>query len=291
MEVTPMRRTGSLVAFLVLLVLGGAAPAGDTPAPAPPAGTKENTPPAGTEPAMASSLPKEARTIRLTGRLPFFEPGDETDAELSIEFALYTSPSGGVPFWRETRKVLVRKGEVELRLGEATPLPDAAFTETFRYVGLRFEGEAELSPRFPVECCLWAHGDGDYAAPSPAPPARTTPGPLVPLGPEARAAVEATPRPAATWVEAALAAAREGRRLPTAEEWAAAAAAGEAGGFHGITGHYEWVAPFVYSAQGHLRELLIYRGKPNGCSEEELSPSMNAFPYRLAADLAVKGRQ
>ena len=47
-----------------------------------------------------------------------------------------------------------------------------------------------------------------------------------------------------------------------------------------MTGHYEWVIPWVYEPSIHARFHELYRGKPVACYYEELSP-VNAYPFRL----------
>ncbi len=47
-----------------------------------------------------------------------------------------------------------------------------------------------------------------------------------------------------------------------------------------MTGHYEWVIPWVYEPTIHSRFHELYRGKSVACYYEELSP-MNDYPFRL----------
>ena len=266
----------------------------DEPPADPRAEPAQNRPHEGTGEAAGGSVPASMRTIRLSGRLPFLDPVDKVDDEFDMEFVLYASPLGGKVLWREKQRVVVRASEAEVGLGSVVPLPDDAFTRTFRFVGIRIDGGEELLPRWPIETCVRANGDADgsdgYAhdvsAPADLAPGAAIPeAKLRPVPDRAGLEMDLQLRPAASWLEAAQQAARSGARLATAEEWLAAFDAREKAGFTRMTGHYEWVQPFVFSHASKVKNIVAYAGKLSGCSSEELSPSLNKFPYRVVKDV------
>jgi hypothetical protein len=262
---------------------GETAPAASA-SPAPPASPGASGP---TE-AAAPLRDIAHRSVRLSGKMPFLEPDGPAEMTFEAEFTLYTSPVGGRPLWSERRKVTSRASMVEVRLGEVVPMPEEAMTATFRFIGFRFGDGPEVTPRYPIESLVWASatGDGGYARLPPASAIAQGDPPLAPSG-AGGVLLETNPRPPLAWIEAARAAERAGRRLPTLEEWLAARAAGERAGFRETDGHYEWVQAFVYAVQSHTPGIASYRGKPNGCSGEELSPTLNRYHFRCARERAA----
>jgi hypothetical protein len=95
-------------------------------------------------------------------------------------------------------------------------------------------------------------------------------------------AIERNPRSPTTWLQAERAAAQLGARLPTFQEWYAAVDGPARAQLEQVTGHYEWVIPWVYDPQIHSRMEELYRGKPVACYYNELSPQHD-YPYRLVA--------
>jgi hypothetical protein len=289
-----MRFTANRILLCCALALPLRALADEPTAPAAPAPAPVRH--EGTGDAAPGSVPASMKTIRLSGRLPFLDPAEKVDDELDMEFVLYASPLGGKVLWTEKQHVVVRAGEADVKLGSVTPLPDDAFTRTFRFVAIKVNGGEELLPRWPIETCVRANGDADgadgygHGADAPADLAEGAPVPemkLAALPGRPGVEMDRSVRPATSWLEAAQAAARAGARLPTAEEWLAAFNARDAAGFGRMTGHYEWVQPFVFSHASKVSNIAAYAGKLNGCSSEELSPSLNKFPYRIVKDVAA----
>ena len=90
------------------------------------------------------------------GRLtdPLGEPVEDTT--YSVEFRLYTAPSGGSPFWSEPQSVKTRGGLFSTLLGSVTPIgsvPDAGTA----YLGVSISGGAELSPRLRIVSAAYAY--------------------------------------------------------------------------------------------------------------------------------------
>jgi hypothetical protein len=79
-----------------------------------------------------------------------------TDTTHSINFRLYTVPSGGSPYWNETQIVRTRGGLFSTLLGSVTPVgtvPDAGAL----YLGMAVGGGAELAPRVRIASVPYAY--------------------------------------------------------------------------------------------------------------------------------------
>lgn len=223
--------------------------------------------------------------------LPRVTWGSETD----ITFELYRSPTGGSPFWTESRTVSVEKNnaEVTVDLGEKERLPNEAFTTSFRFLSILHNG-FELGPRKQVASVVYVASEYelDYTqenylekslipaikAAKEAPGRESSLDKLVDCG---TVNMETHPRMPGTWLEAEAEAAKLDARLPTFQEWYGAYDGEPAKKLSTMEGHYEWVIPWVYEPQIHQRLHELYRGKPVACYYNELSP-MNKYPYRLA---------
>lgn len=113
------------------------------------------------------------RMLSFQGRLTDTLGIPVPDTTHSVAFRLYPVPTGGSPFWSETRSVRTRAGLFSLLLGEVTPVsavPDGGAL----YVGMAVAGGAELVPRLRIASaayafkaetanCALAGGTGDNA--------------------------------------------------------------------------------------------------------------------------------
>lgn len=252
------------------------------------------------------SAPTSSRVIQYRGPMPLL-PDEARDGEVSLNFELYRSPTGGVPFWSETRVVTVRDRWVEVDLGEVEQLPDEAFDTPFRFLSI-WHGDVEFKPRKQVVSVAYVaatrdeyasgavvatpgFGDAGVAGEYPGGSASAVAAKPQPLGATVAVgdvSIEVAARAATHWLGAEQAAAAAGGRLPTFEEWYAAVDGSARAHLRDITGHYEWVIPWVYEPQIHARMHELYRGKPVACYYNELSPQ-HAYPYRLVALEAVQG--
>ena len=78
------------------------------------------------------------------------------DGDYSVQFRLYTSPSGGSSFWNETQTVATKGGLFSILLGSVTPIgsmPDAGAV----YLGMAVGGGAELTPRLGIAAAAYAY--------------------------------------------------------------------------------------------------------------------------------------
>ena len=232
------------------------------------------------------------RVIQYRGPMPLL--GKESwGREIELKFDLYRSPTGGTPFWTESRRVRVAAdGFISVDLGQAEPLPDEAFTTPFRFLSISHD-KIEFVPRKHVVSVVYVASSDEAgvskelyaertvsaakAAAAEAPDRENRLDRLVPCG---GFAMETHPRAAATWLEAVKTATRLKAQLPTFDQWYGAYDGKEAKELVGLAGHYEWVVPWVYEPSIHSRMQELYRGKPVACYYNELSP-MNAYPFRL----------
>lgn len=232
------------------------------------------------------------RIIQYRGPMPMLDK-EFWGHEVNLRFEIYRSPNGGVPFWAETRRVPVqRDGWVSVDLGQVEPLPDEAFTTPFRFLSI-WKDREEFIPRKQIANLVYVASPYEKdaskenyvqlalvaarAAAAQAPNRNNRLDTLVNCG---AYALEAHPRFPTNWLAAAETAARLGAHLPTFEEWYGAYDGKAGKNLMAMTGHYEWVVPWVYEPSIHARMHELYRGKPVACYYNELSP-LNAYPFRL----------
>ena len=66
----------------------------------------------------------------------------------SVEFSIYDALAGGNLKWSETQSVTTNAGGVfNVVLGSSNPIPDTAFADTLRYLGIKVGGDPEMTPR------------------------------------------------------------------------------------------------------------------------------------------------
>src|SRR4030065_1761364 len=67
---------------------------------------------------------------------------------VSVEFKIYAVPAGGTAYWSETQSVTTNAGGVfNVLLGLSIPIPDSAFDDTVRYLGINVGTDGEMNPR------------------------------------------------------------------------------------------------------------------------------------------------
>ena len=232
------------------------------------------------------------RIIQYRGPLPLLGK-DSWGHEVELKFELYRSPTGGTPFWSESRRVQVSAdGMARVDLGQVERLPDEAFKTPFRFLSI-WHDKTEFVPRKQVVSVVYVASTDEsgvskdrYAEQGLAIAAGAvgqTPGGEKPLDALIRCgdfSMETHSRPPATWLEAMEMADRMGAQMPNFDEWYAAYDGQESKSFSGMVGHYEWVIPWVYEPAIHARMHELYRGKTVACYYNELSP-LNHYSFRL----------
>ena len=110
--------------------------------------------------AHASTPP---RVLTEEGRLAGADGTPSTGAA-TLTFAVYDAPTGGTALWSETQTVtLGAGGYFAAQLGLGLPLPAEAFDGPTRYLGIRVDGEAEMTPRQVVSSVPYALLAGDVS--------------------------------------------------------------------------------------------------------------------------------
>jgi hypothetical protein len=67
--------------------------------------------------------------------------------KVTLTFALYFTPVGGRPLWQERHTLTPVNGAFSIMLGEARAFPPAVFDGGPLYLGVRLNGDAEVTPR------------------------------------------------------------------------------------------------------------------------------------------------
>ena len=195
-----------------------------------------------------------------------------------IDFRIYLSPQGGDAVWKETRTVEVRRGRIDIVLGEKNPIPWEIHEATFKFLGASVNKKREVYPRFAIVNVV-------YVSPKEALLASAEPegSPADARGPaySSRAIVENATEEACSWREASVRARARGGELPSYRDWYhALETCGEAH-LAERSGHYEWVRPWVYDTASHGRYNAFFRGRFQGCDYMDLSPE-KSYAWRLS---------
>jgi hypothetical protein len=175
----------------------------------------------------SAPAPDEPRVgIRFEGLLPGTND-PKLEGEFGVEFRIYLSPQGGDAVWRESQRVRVTRGRMDVVLGATTPVPMKIHEATFKFLGAAVEGGREVYPRFTIVNTVYASpeevariGSGDSTALDAKPARAGQPGLYASPGATVGERTEA----ARTWKQALLAARASGGDLPDYEDWYAALA-------------------------------------------------------------------
>jgi len=65
----------------------------------------------------------------------------------SVRFRIYDDPNAGNVLWSESTSVSTNNGLFSVLLGALTPVPDTAFNNPDRWLGIKVGGDAEMTPR------------------------------------------------------------------------------------------------------------------------------------------------
>ncbi|MCI0330449.1 MAG: tail fiber domain-containing protein [candidate division Zixibacteria bacterium] len=65
----------------------------------------------------------------------------------SVIFTIYDDPAAGNVLWAETTSVSTTSGLFTVLLGSTNPVPDSAFRDTTRYLGIKVGADPEMTPR------------------------------------------------------------------------------------------------------------------------------------------------
>ncbi len=65
----------------------------------------------------------------------------------TVVFTIYDAATGGTVIWTESQSVTTSGGIFAVLLGSTTPITDAVFTATTRYLGIKVGADPEMTPR------------------------------------------------------------------------------------------------------------------------------------------------
>ena len=86
--------------------------------------------------------------INYQGTLLNQSTGDPVpDGQYSIVFSIHSNSTGGSHLWQETQSATVHDGLFSVMLGNVTPLAASLFDGSPRYLGIKVEADAEMTPR------------------------------------------------------------------------------------------------------------------------------------------------
>jgi hypothetical protein len=69
------------------------------------------------------------------------------NGQYSVTFSIYGSPTGGAVLWSETQSITTNGGVFSTLLGSLNPIPDSAFNDSSRYLGVMVAPDPEMTPR------------------------------------------------------------------------------------------------------------------------------------------------
>jgi len=78
----------------------------------------------------------------------------------ALTFRIYDAPAGGVLLWQEGQAVNTTGGVFSVLLGSINPIPDSAFGDTVRYLGISVSPDAEMAPRQRISSVAYAQRVG-----------------------------------------------------------------------------------------------------------------------------------
>ena len=87
------------------------------------------------------------RTLSYQGVLTDNAGKPRPDGSYSFTFRFYTSPTGGMAIWSESKSLSVKSGLFSTALGEQTPFGAAVKFDRQYWLGIQVGSELELSPR------------------------------------------------------------------------------------------------------------------------------------------------
>ena len=96
------------------------------------------------------------RTISFQGLLTNPDGSSLPDGQVSLDFMLYESETGGTAIWTETQQTNTKNGIFSVNLGKVTPLTPA-FDKPY-WVGIKVNGNSELAPRIALTASPYSLG-------------------------------------------------------------------------------------------------------------------------------------
>jgi hypothetical protein len=225
-------------------------------------------------------------TLRFAGLLPgSVDP--KLAGEFTVDFGIYLSPRGGEPAWKETHKVEVENGRIDVPLGNVKRIPLELHETTFKFLGVSVNGGPEVYPRLSIVNVVYVT-PADALAEVEAGKKAAKEKPL-----ESRAHPSAVladeSEKATTWKNALIAARAKKGDLPDHEDWYRALRSMSEDAARARAGHYEWVLPWAYDPASKDPDQRMFHARPEGTDSVDLSAT-NAYVWRIAQPPATKAR-
>ncbi len=95
----------------------------------------------------ALTLAAAPKLITFQGILKDGSGNPVVNTSYSVTFTIYDAAAGGNNLWTETQSVTTASGLFSVLLGAITPVPDSAFQDTTRYLGIKVGADPEMTPR------------------------------------------------------------------------------------------------------------------------------------------------
>jgi hypothetical protein len=111
--------------------------------------------------AAASSAPAAVpQLINFQGLLTTPGGTPVANGPYMAHFSLYSTPTGGTPLWSEVQVINTSGGVFSVILGSVSPIPDSAFNDSSRYLGVQVGGDPEMTPRQKLTSVAFANRVG-----------------------------------------------------------------------------------------------------------------------------------
>ena len=78
------------------------------------------------------------------------------DNSYTVTLTIYDAPTAGNVKWTETQSVTTSVGLFTVLLGSTTPVPDSAFNDSSRYLGIQVGADPEMTPRQRLASVVYA---------------------------------------------------------------------------------------------------------------------------------------
>ncbi len=86
------------------------------------------------------------------------------DGSYSAIFTIYDDPAAGAVLWAETTSVVTTSGLFSVLLGSTNPVPDSAFKDTSRYLGVKVGADPEMTPRQKLASVGYAYESAQWTS-------------------------------------------------------------------------------------------------------------------------------
>ncbi|MGE5692559.1 MAG: hypothetical protein ACM3YF_02135, partial [Candidatus Zixiibacteriota bacterium] len=86
------------------------------------------------------------------------------DGSYSVVFTIYDDPTAGNILWAETTSVSTTSGLFSVLLGSTNPVPDSAFKDTSRYLGIKVGADPEMTPRQRLSSVGYSYNSSEWTS-------------------------------------------------------------------------------------------------------------------------------